>query len=203
MGFIANYLQQRRRKKLEAVNKELERLKEFHPFDPGTLKPRNNYGTYAADHHSRNQQRPQRSPSFFSLIILGLIFLFMIVGVFFYYQGQMDTLQEAYDRKNIESSQFQTKVDDLTEELEDTKHELKKKTVLGFNLSDQSDQLRREKQSLEQEIADLEKDIINKEANLINLNTTMSQKVTEIVLWKACIKKIFNEDPNDCNITSS
>ena len=203
MGFISNYVQQRRRKKLEAINQELERLKELHPFDPGALKPKSSYGNYAADHQFRNQQKPQKSGSFFSLIILGIIFILILISIFFYYKGQIDTLQDAYDRKTMELSQFQTKTDDLTEALEDTKHELKKKAAMEFNLSDQSDQLRREKQSLEQEIADLEKEVIFREANLLNLNTTIAQKSTEIKLWKACVKNIFNEDPNDCNITSS
>lgn len=198
MSLIDNFLHERRKRKLEEVNKELERLKQQHPFDPASLKPK---AQYANTYHEYSQHT-MRPRSFLSLWTgIAILLVVILIAFIFYYKDQVAALEESRQQEEMKSKNLQTMVDNLTAKLDETSQELKKKIANEYDLSDQSDQLREEKELLEEEKNNFEKDILIKEAQITTINQTLTQKYTEITRWKACIRKVFNEDPDDCNIT--
>ena len=192
MGIVDSYMHNRRKKKLEEINKALEKLKREHPFDPTSFKPKIQQPTMAA--------QTNNSKIAWILAILFLIIAIITTSMLFYYKGQLTTIEEGYEEKETELQTLQTTLQTKIAELEKTKTSLKDKTALGLNLSDESYALRKQKQNLEEEIIKLKQQIFNKEVDLSSLNKTNTKQKNEIKEWITCIEDKFKEDPDDCDI---
>ena len=194
MSIIDEYAHKRRKKKLEEVNKALERLKREHPFDPSSLKPSmQQSNTYSG--------KPSGTGSLFWIVVIPLIVIILALGGFlFYYMGQANTMELDYEEQKEKLETLQASLGNKTAALEEKESELKTKEELELNLSDETEQLKREKILLEEEITNLKREILDKQAELLSLNNTVENQKDEISDWMACIEDVFSEDPDDCDI---
>ena len=197
MGLVDNYKQNRRKKKLEEVNKALDKLKSEHPFDPQSFKPK----TQTPSTNMSSPQPPKQSSN--TLFIMLTVLFGVLAGVFlvmmFLYKGDLSDMEDQYDSKRAELAKLKAQVEEKEKALDNKESELKQQVQRELNLTGEKTALRKDNEKLEDEIDDLKDDVKKHISTIVDMNKTIIKRENEIDDLNTCIKDKFKEDPDKCD----
>lgn len=183
---INDWMERRRKKELERINREIEALKQHGPLYQKEDKGLKSEGKYL-----------KRDTNFGMFVVVGLC-LVAIIGLSLFYRQKFTTLSDEYETKLSELNLAQNRLDNLTRNLNETQSKLKFKEKVETDLSTQYTGLAEEKEALEGQISDLEDEVKNKKDEIDSLKTTVQEKDRRLRDIIDCIENNRIEDKEDC-----
>ncbi len=190
MGFVQDWIDRKRRRELERVNREIEELKRrgpdftHHDSSRPSIKP--------ATMNTSSGKPFLKSPVTITLLIL------VLFGLFLYYFSRVSSLEDDYDAREQEFITLKDKFDQALLQLNKTENELGIKKVVEANLSSQYSDLKSDIDDLENEMDYLNDTIAEKEVEINDLNKEVAEKNKYIDALKMCIKNDTITDKEDC-----
>jgi len=181
MGFIQNWMDRRRRKELEHINREIEELKRRGP----------DYVPH--DHKTVTTQKASSGNK-----LLWIIFFVFVIGIVVFYQMKLGSLKEQQTTQQQDYDALQIKLDDVVALLNQTEKQLqdkqKKETTLTSQYSD-----------LQGEILDLSKGLTKANAQIMQLEDELNATQEALDKQKELYKELENcvdnntiTDKDDC-----
>ena len=189
MGFIQNWIDRKRRRELERINREIEELKrrgpDFYAHDSSKEKPK--------------ASTPIMMPAVGGSSPRGKGWVWLVILVFIslavYQWFKVDSLEDDFEAKEQEALLLRDQLDLALLHLNKTESELGVKKVVEANLSEQY-------QDLQQEITTFQQAMISLNATLTSqiddLNEEVSEQDAYILALKVCIRNDSIPDKEDC-----
>ncbi len=183
---MGKWLEKRRHKELERINREIEALKQHGPFFEREDKGLKSQGKYL-----------KRDTNFGMFVVIGLC-LIAIIGLSLFYRQKFSVLAEEYETRVHDLELTQLRLANLTKNLNETETKLRFKERVEADLSTQYSGLADLKENLEGQIKDLEKKVKDKEAELDDLKLVVQEKERRVRDLIDCIEDDDFEDKEDC-----
>lgn len=183
---MKGWLEKRRRKQLERINREIEALKHHGPLYEKEDLGLKSQGKYL-----------KRDTNFGMFVVIGLC-LIAIIGLSLFYRQKFSALSEEYGAKVDELMFAEARLKNLTFTLNETKTRLKFKERVEADLSNQYTGLAETKEELEKQITDLKDELNTSEAEINDLKALVQEKERRIRDMIDCIEDDDIEDKEDC-----
>lgn len=188
MGFVQNWIDRKRRKELEQINREIEELKRKGPdFSHHTQEQ--------IKHTSTKMSSSSHSTSKKPLIIVLLI---LLVGLLIYGWITIGGLQQELDDQEQETLQLRDQLDLALLHLNSTAKELDIKESVEANLSVQYKDLQADFKNLEQDMRSLSKILADTQDDLNDTQQNLLEKEEYIDELIDCIDNNTITDKEDC-----
>jgi len=191
MSFIENYKANKRKRKLEEVNKALETLKKEHPFDPTSFKPKQT--PPPKTERPMHISSPSRTPTIWT-IILGVVSIILLILVVMY-KVQLSSSQEDYDTIEQDLNNLQNQLQNQTGLVAQTQAQLQQQEEEGKNITLA---LAQEKTTLQNDLLNLTQEINNQYTYLLQINQSKILLEQEIEDLKDCVNNTLGENLNKC-----
>ncbi len=208
MGWLSNYLEKRRQRRLDEINREIERLKEMDIHTKPAVvtrskpvskpQPFSGPASEARVEHERHGGYVKRDVNF-KVLFLIVLCVAAIIGVTIYYRMSFGKLNQDYNEKVQEINTLKAELSDLESELNKTASKLEFKEKVEEDLSTQYSSLEEEKSALESEISDLKIQIAEKEKLVENLTTELDDNTDRVRFLEDCITDELNENLTICD----
>lgn len=185
MGFMARWLEKRRLRKLDQINKEIEALKTEGPkYIEKREKAR--IGTFV------------RRDTSFGLMVILILCIIAIIGLSLFYRQKFSAVTERYNEKLKELELKNSELLNLTQEFNETSKKLKLKEKSESELGTQYTTLESENKDLQGEIETLNDKITDKDNEIASLKTQIKEKDDKIGAIEDCILDNKVNDKEDC-----
>ena len=190
VGFVQDWIDRKRRRELERVNREIEELKRRGP----------DFTHHDSNRPSIKTTVVNTSPgrSFLKSPVTIVLLILVLFGLFLYYFTRVSSLEDDYDAKEQEIITLKDRFDQALLQLNKTENELGIKKVVEANLSSQYSDLKRDIDDLENELNYLNDTLAKKDVEISDLNKEMDEKNNYINALKICIKNDTITDKEDC-----
>lgn len=189
MGFIQNWIDRKRRRELERINREIEELKrrgpDFYARDSSRKKPKISTPIVMP---TLSGSSP-RGKVWVWLVILALL------GLAVYQWFRTDSVEDDLEAKEQEALLLRDQLDLALLHLNKTESELVVKKVVEANLSEQYQDLQQEITSLQQTMTFLNTTLTSQ---IDDLNEEVSEQDAYILALKVCIRNDSIPDKEDC-----
>lgn len=187
MGFIQNWIDRKRRRELERINREIEELKrrgpDFTRREAVVMKKESIKGT---------------GGGMFTAKAWSIILLLALIGVAAFYQWKMGDLKEAKDATMQQVTHLQSQLSQALAELNKTEEELEEKEMTKASLSTQYAGLQQEVVDLKELVKELNMTLATTEDEVSDLTQELLEKDLYLEALEACIENNTIDDKEDC-----
>lgn len=190
MSIIQDWIDRKRRKELERVNREIEELKRRGP-------------DYVSRERSMDMTRKDMiassmKRSTFKMGYVAALLAVLVIFLFFYYHNRVSTLQGNFDDKEKEAQDFHNKLAFALSQLNQTTNQLEQKAAAEANLSTQYTTMQGDISTLKKIIRDMNETISTQLDDIADLNHQMQNKQLRIDAFEACISNSSISNKMDC-----